>query len=263
MKRFASPRHYVAEEQELTVNSPARYPAVYPLLPLVPTTATPAPSIKNRIDDSAATVPSRSRVWDTGLNHRSSVRRLEFFQFNDEYVQRLRCGDPVTERHFTEYFSALLDIKLRARLRSSQAAEDVRQETFLRVLRALRGDDGLRDGRKLGAYVNAICNNVLLEQYRSHARYSQMPDNVPEVEDPASSAECIAVSEETRRTVREVLSEMPEKNRDLLRKVFFEERDRVEVCREMGVDVNYLRVLLHRARIKFKDRLLARAAVAK
>lgn len=246
----------------MTVNSPATFPSVYQSLPLAPAHATPAPSLKHSMD-RAARVSSRERLWDTELKHRSSVGRLEFFQFNDEYVERLRCGDPVTERHFTEYFSSLLDIKLRARLRSVQAVEDVRQETFLRVLRALRSEDALRDGRKLGAYVNAVCNNVLMEQYRSHSRYAQMPENFAEMEDPASSAERVAVTEETRRTVREVLNEMPEKNRDLLRKVFFEERDRNEVCRELGVDVNYLRVLLFRARIKFKDRLQARAAVAK
>jgi RNA polymerase sigma-70 factor, ECF subfamily len=188
---------------------------------------------------------------------------LEFFDFSDEYVQRLRSGDPVTEQHFTDYFSALIEIKLRSRLHSPQAVEDVRQETFLRVLRGLRSGQTVQDGRKLGAFVNSVCNNVVLEQYRSSARYAQMPDNAGEVPDPSWSAERVAVSEETRRAVREVLDEMPPKNRDLLRKVFFEERDRAEVCREMGVDVNYLRVLLYRARLKFKVRLLARSAGAK
>jgi RNA polymerase sigma-70 factor (ECF subfamily) len=34
--------------------------------------------------------------------------------------------------------------------------------------------------------------------------------------------------------------------------VFLEERDKDEVCRDFGVDRNYLRVLLHRAKQTFK-----------
>ncbi|HEX8881821.1 MAG TPA: hypothetical protein VF749_17385, partial [Candidatus Acidoferrum sp.] len=42
------------------------------------------------------------------------------------------------------------------------------------------------------------------------------------------------------------------RDRELLRAVFFEERDKDAVCREIGVDRNYLRVLVHRAKDKFK-----------
>jgi RNA polymerase sigma-70 factor (ECF subfamily) len=50
----------------------------------------------------------------------------------------LKDGDPETERHFTTYFGDLLLIKLRARLRNTQTIEDIRQETFLRVLSTLK-----------------------------------------------------------------------------------------------------------------------------
>ena len=44
-----------------------------------------------------------------------------------------------------------------------------------------------------------------------------------------------------------------------MRWLFFEERDKDEICRELNVDRNYLRVLLHRAKSKFRDRFLAGA----
>jgi RNA polymerase sigma-70 factor (ECF subfamily) len=43
-----------------------------------------------------------------------------------------------------------------------------------------------------------------------------------------------------------------------LKAVFFDERDRDEVCREFGVDRDYLRVLLHRAKQEFKAEYLRR-----
>lgn len=58
--------------------------------------------------------------------------------FNDDYVRRLTAGDREVERHFTSHFGTLLRIKLRTKLRSPQLIEDVRQETFLRVLQSLR-----------------------------------------------------------------------------------------------------------------------------
>jgi RNA polymerase sigma-70 factor (ECF subfamily) len=53
--------------------------------------------------------------------------------------------------------------------------------------------------------------------------------------------------------VREILDEMPERDRRILREVFLEERDKDEVCRDFGVDRDYLRVLLHRAKQSFKS----------
>ena len=101
---------------------------------------------------------------------------MELYAFDDDYVARLRAGDRFTEEHFLRYFGELLQIKLRSRLRTSQAIEDVCQEVFLRVFRVVRSPDGIRDGRKLGAFVNSMCNNVLLEHYRSTSRDDSLDD---------------------------------------------------------------------------------------
>jgi len=70
------------------------------------------------------------------------------------------------------------------------------------------------------------------------------------LEERASSIRT-AVSRSER--VRQILSALPARDRDLLRAVLLEEKDKDAVCREMGVDRNYLRVLLHRVKDKFKD----------
>ena len=73
------------------------------------------------------------------------------------------------------YFSELIQLKLRSRLHSPQAIEDVRQETFTRVFAALHSGK-LRQPDRLGAYVNSMCNNVLLEHYRASSRDSSLED---------------------------------------------------------------------------------------
>ena len=60
--------------------------------------------------------------------------------------------------------------------------------------------------------------------------------------------------------IREILEKMPERDRRLLKEVFLEERDKDEVCRDFGVDRDYLRVLLHRAKQSFKSLYLKNMA---
>ena len=174
--------------------------------------------------------------------------RLEFFSFNGDYVRRLSEGDPDIERHFIDYFSGLLLFKLRYRLQSDQEVEDLRQEVFLRVLCALRGGSGVQQPERLGAFVYAVCNNVVLEHLRTKRRADQFTDDMPEPPQPNVDLERDMVSEQSVRHVRALISELPDKDQRILRAVFLEERDKDAVCREFGVGRDYLRVLLHRAK---------------
>ncbi|MGA2252220.1 RNA polymerase sigma factor [Terracidiphilus sp.] len=184
---------------------------------------------------------------------------LQFHSFDAGYVEKLCAGDGATQEHFTAYFSAILQIKLRSRLRSPQAAEDVRQETFARVLTVLRRDGGLRQPERLGAFVNTVCNNVLFEQYRSAGRGESLDEeNSAEPIDPGKDALEIVSSRQIAAKVREILLELPERDRALLKAVFLDEGDREEVCRRFGVDREYLRVLLHRAKQGFKQEYIKR-----
>jgi RNA polymerase sigma-70 factor (ECF subfamily) len=180
---------------------------------------------------------------------------LPRYSFDAEYLQRLVRADPETERHFTAYFGDLLSLKLRSRLRSTALAEDAKQETFVRVLTTLKTKGGLATPESLGAFVNSVCNNVLFELYRSGSRHTALDDEAEEPEDvQAVSAEWTLMRAEERVRVRDALAGLPDKDKELLRLLFFEERDKDEVCRQMNVDRNYLRVLLHRAKLRFRER---------
>src|SRR5207247_2893707 len=99
------------------------------------------------------------------------------------YLKRLRAAVSSTCDHFVAYFGKLLFIKLRSRLRSPQAIEDIRQETFARVFTKLGNEGGIRNPASLGSFVNSVCNNVLLEHYRSSSRNDYLADNVVNLED--------------------------------------------------------------------------------
>lgn len=185
---------------------------------------------------------------------------MQFESFDAGYIEDLCAGDPGTEEHFVGYFTELLHLKLRSRLQSRHAIEDVRQETFARVLAVLRKDGSLRQPERLGAFVNTVCNNVLLEHYRSSSR-SQSIDEEGQPEPPATGMDVMdyVAAKQLKQKVHEILMELPPRDRELLHAVFIEERDRDEVCRDFGVDREYLRVLLYRAKQEFKSEYVKRA----
>jgi RNA polymerase sigma-70 factor (ECF subfamily) len=178
---------------------------------------------------------------------------LELFPFDKSYVDRLRDGDPSTEQHFASYFGQLIGIMLRARYLSPERIDDVRQETFRRVIAALRRDGGIRDPDRFGAFVNSICKNVLRENarewFRNLAIQKEHSHSLPKLVD----LENALISRETEEKVREILAEMKPRDRQLLRAMFLEEKDKDEICREFGVEREYLRVLLYRAKVRFRS----------
>lgn len=178
---------------------------------------------------------------------------MDFFDFDETYFRRLQGRDPLTEGHFVAYFSDLLQIKLRSRLNSPQAIEDIKQETFVRVLTALRSETGIRSPERLGAFVNSVCNNVLMEFYRSSSRTQQASENAADPPDKTIDLDGFLVTKQTCQQVRQVLDQLPDRDKRLLRALFLEEKEKDQVCREFRVDRDYLRVLLHRAKQSFKS----------
>lgn len=182
---------------------------------------------------------------------------MQFEAFDSAYVERLRSGDFRTQEHFVAYFSQLIHLKLRSRLRSPQDIEDLRQETFARVFAALRKEQGIRDPERIGAFVNAVCANVLRERYRQPSGES-LEEEHTKIPDKGVNMIDIISFKQTQEKVREILEELPERDRRIIREIFIEERDKDDVCRDYGINRDYLRVLLHRAKRVFKSHYLSK-----
>ena len=179
---------------------------------------------------------------------------MRFETFDAAYTARLRAADAATLEHFASYFGELIHLKLRSRVESREVIEDLRQETFTRVLVTLKSEAGLHHADRLGSFVNSVCNNVLFEHYRSRGRTEslELREEVHPLASETPDALSSVVSQEEVKTVRRILAKLGDRDRDILRAVFLEERDKDEICREMGVGREYLRVLLHRAKHAFR-----------
>lgn len=199
------------------------------------------------------TVPGQT-AGSPALYHRvfRTKRPLERQTFDQEYIHRLSQGEHETAKHFIGYFTKLLVVKLRSRMRSLDEAEDVAQETLYRVLQFVNRHGGIEHPERLGGFVNSVSENVVLEFYREGRRFQQVPENTPEPVEKALSAEINCITDERKQQVRSVLKTLRHGDRLVLEKVFLLEQDKDQICAELKIDRNYLRVQIHRALARFR-----------
>ena len=176
---------------------------------------------------------------------------MDFNGFDEEYLKRLAAGDPAVETHFAAYFGELVGAVLRMRYFRYDLLNDIRQETLMRVLKAVRAGE-IRDPHCFRSYVHSVCKNVLREFSRSDWRTSARSEDFPEPADERADSERELVTKERQEMVRRVLAELPPQDRKLLTAILAEKRT-ADICKEFGVDANYLRVKLYRARERFRQ----------
>jgi RNA polymerase sigma-70 factor, ECF subfamily len=173
-------------------------------------------------------------------------------------VQALLEGDPAAARAFERRFGRLLRMKIRMRNGRASAPylDDVVQETLARVLTALR-DRRVDDLDRLGAFVSRTGDFVLSESQRSRARFRPLDDaDEPPVVDVLDGDERLVLQERVR-LADHLMALLPDRDREILRAIFFDELDKDEVCRRFEIDRDHLRVLICRAKERLRG-LVAR-----
>ena len=101
----------------------------------------------------------------------------------------------------------------------------------------MRSEGRIRQPERLGAFVKTLCNNVLLEHYRASQRGTSLEDE-DEQDLPAVVVDLLgsARHEQMQDKAREILEDLPERDRRSLREVFLEERERTRSAATSGVD---------------------------
>ena len=173
-------------------------------------------------------------------------------KFEAEHVRRLSAGDEEAQRQFVAYFEPLLRVKVRVRSGSvvrAQLVQDVVQETFARVLVALR-QQRIDDPERFGGFVNRVCENVLHELHRTSDRFTALDDTA----EPRASddPEARAAHQEAAAVAGEVLAGMGARDRAIFQAVLVEDEDKDVVCRRFAVTRDHLRVIVHRAKARFR-----------
>lgn len=168
-------------------------------------------------------------------------------------VARAAAGDGGAFRHLTDrHLKSVVSIARRM-LRDDAEAEDVAQETFLRLWRS----GGTLDIGPAGVrpWLRRVVSNLCIDRVRGRAKLTTV-EELPEVPDPPRQLEALEV-EETRKRVDQALKQLPERQRLALTLFHFEGMSQVEVGSVMEISDEAVESLLSRARRQLKTELKA------
>jgi len=132
-------------------------------------------------------------------------------------------------------------------LRDREAAEDVTQEVFIKIWRALPGFDGRAS---LSTWIYTIARHTSLSALRARRPQASLSD--PEVlaaveaTNPVPSDDAIA----DRAAILRLVDQLPTKQRQVVMLFYMESQSHEEVAAMLAMPVGTVKTLLHRARAR-------------
>lgn len=137
-------------------------------------------------------------------------------------------------------------------LGSKHAAEDVVQETFLRLWR--HASKWKPKGAKFETWLYRVAMNICVDQLRKTKR--EAPEEAaPERADGADRQDQTLFLSERRFAIDEALEQLPERQRMAITLCHYQELSNIEAAEIMEVSVDALESLLARGRRKLRDLL--------
>lgn len=166
-------------------------------------------------------------------------------------VVRCQLGERQAFDELIERWHGPLAKYVRRMAGNDQTAQDIVQDTWLRVL---RGIHRLRDGSKLCAWLFGIARRALMDRLRENYAEPDVSDvdvaslaDEPEV--PASDVDLAAMERE--------LAELPVTEREVLTLFYLQELSLAEVAEVLVVPVGTVKSRLFRARNMLRRQLAA------
>ncbi len=155
-------------------------------------------------------------------------------------------GDPTASTRLHAVFSERVFFIALRELRSREDAEDVRNETLMRVMVSIRAGR-LASSEALPAYVLNTAHNVIREVIRKNQR----SESVEERDFPAPS---VAVPDHgVQKAIQKVIAELKPRERDFLRLYYFEELPKEQISEKLGIHEDRVRLIKSRALKSFRE----------
>ena len=168
-----------------------------------------------------------------------------------QLIASIQSGQADSVAALYEKYSAKVYYLALRESKSPQDAEDVRGETFLRVLQAIR-DDRVRSTASLPAFIIGVTRNVLNELYarRRQAGGVVQPDAASLV---ARSHERFFLDREVLLAIEKTIQRLKSRERTILHMCYYEELSTTEIARRMSIAPERVRLVKSRALKRFRE----------
>jgi len=170
---------------------------------------------------------------------------------DSELANAIATGDDHAEALLYETYSKrVLYLALSERC-SRTDAEDVRSETFLRVIQTLRAGK-LRKPESLSSFIVGIALNIIREHNRQRGAHDPLTESQHEIPHEGSPESAI-VDREEARIILATAAQLNERDRNFLRMYYYEELPKPEIARALGIKEERLRLIKSRALKRFAE----------
>jgi RNA polymerase sigma-70 factor, ECF subfamily len=137
---------------------------------------------------------------------------------------------------------------LRRRVRDDATADDLTQETLLKVYRSRTA---LRDGQRLEAWLYRIARTTLIDHYRRQRPGQELPADL--ATEPDGGAD--DVTKVMARSLRQFVEQLPEAYREPVRLAEFEGLPLTKIAQRFGLSVTAVKSRVRRGRAMLKKQL--------
>ena len=179
-----------------------------------------------------------------GLDHHYGKSALVQGSDESEILQRVGQGDVDAFRTIAERHGRSLLVVARSVLRDEAEAEDVVQETLIKLWRT--GDELTVPGGGIGPWLKRVARNLAIDRQRRSKRFDVV-DEVPEMGSPAEQHTDIE-DRERKEAVDAALDELPERQKTAVLLFHHEGFSVAEVAACLEVSEDAAESLLARAR---------------
>lgn len=190
------------------------------------------------------------------------ILALEIAEEDPNLAERLKRQDPQAMAELYDRYGRLAYSIIVAIVRDSGVAEDLVQETFLRVWNRVQGFDATRGA--LGPWLLTVARNRAIDHVRSSgARITRNAFELEERDHPSLfvDSEREIVNAEQARLIRTALLQLNDNQKKVIELAYYEGLSQTEMAERLGQPLGTVKTWVRSALKKLRDELDSVAAV--
>ena len=169
--------------------------------------------------------------------------KTKLFQYTDEQlVSEYIAGSEISleelvSRYQQKVFSYILMV-----VRNKELAEDLFQDTFIKVINTLRSGNYREEG-KFSQWIMRISRNLIIDYFRRNQKMSFVENNYgvdifDGFSEPSMSIEQLIITNQIHDSLRGLVALLPEEQKEVLKMRLYQDMSFKEIAEQTNVSIN-------------------------